>query len=109
MSCLTFEGKITIFKTLAISRIVFLSLISKVPTKIINELKRIQKTFLCPSKPKKKKMKPYALTLSMVVQKTLIYKQQSLHSFWVRRLFDNFFHEWKVIPLKPKNILWIIF
>ena len=55
----TLEGKIIVFKTLAISKIVFLSLISKVPTEIISELERIQKAFL--------KMKPFVLTLSMVV------------------------------------------
>ena len=66
MRRLTLEGKIIAFKTLAISKIVFLSLISKVPTEIISELEILQKTFLWPSKPKIK-MKPYALTLSMVV------------------------------------------
>ena len=49
---LTLECKIIVFKTLAISKIVFISLISKVPTEIISELERIQKTFLWPSKPK---------------------------------------------------------
>ena len=52
MRRLALEGKIIVFKTLAISKIVFLSLISKVPTEIISELERIQKTFLWPSKPK---------------------------------------------------------
>ena len=52
MRRLTLEGKIIVFKTLAISKIVFLSLISKVPTEIISELERIQKNFLWPSKPK---------------------------------------------------------
>ena len=60
MRRLTLEGKIIAFKTLAISKIVFLSLISKVPTEIISELEILQKTFLWPSKPKIK-MKPYAL------------------------------------------------
>ena len=46
MRRLTLEGKIIVFKTLAIPKIVSLSLISKVPTEIINELERIQKT-LC--------------------------------------------------------------
>ena len=46
------EGKIIVFKTLAVSKIAFLSLISKVLTEIISELERIQKTFLRPSKPK---------------------------------------------------------
>ena len=54
MRRLTLEGKIIVFKTLAISKIVFLSLISKVPTEIISELERIQKTFLWSSKPKMK-------------------------------------------------------
>ena len=52
MCRLTLEGKIIVFKTVAISKIVFLSLISKVPTEIISELERIQKTFLWPSKAK---------------------------------------------------------
>ena len=47
----TLEGKIIVFKTLAVSKIVFLSLISKFTTEIISEL-RIQKSFLWPSKPK---------------------------------------------------------
>ena len=46
MRRLTLEGKIIVFKTLAISEIVFLSLISKVPTEIISEPERTQKTFL---------------------------------------------------------------
>ena len=47
-------------------------------------------------------MKPYALTLSMVVWKTLICRKKiiSLQCTWVRRLYDDPFHEWKVIPLK---------
>ena len=54
MCRLTFEGKIIVFKTFAISKIVFLLLISKVLTEIISELERIQKTFLWPSKSKMK-------------------------------------------------------
>ena len=46
MRHLTLEGKIIVFKTLAISKTVFLSLISKVSTEIISELERKQKTFL---------------------------------------------------------------
>ena len=54
MCHLTFEGKIIVFKTVAISKIVVLSLISKVPTEIVSELERIQKTILRPPKPKMK-------------------------------------------------------
>ena len=56
MHRLTLEVKIIDFKTLVISKIVFLSLTSKVPTEIISDLERIQKTFLWSSKPKIKKL-----------------------------------------------------
>ena len=49
---LTLEGKIIVFKTFAVSKMVFLYLVSKDPTEIISELERIQKTFLWSSKPK---------------------------------------------------------
>ena len=43
MRRLTLEDKIIVFKTLAISKIVFPSLISKVRTEIISELKKNKK------------------------------------------------------------------
>ena len=101
MCRLTLEGKIIVFKTLAISKIVFLSLISKVPTEIISELERIQKTFLWPSKPKIKNETlcsdfKHGGLKNVNIQKKIIRLQCS----WVRRLYDDSFHEWKVIPLK---------
>ena len=101
MRRLTLEGKIIVFKTLAISKIVFLSLISKVPTEIISELERIQKTFLWPSKPKIKNETlcsdfKHGGLKNVNIQKKII----SLQCSWVRRLYDDSFHEWKVIPLK---------
>ena len=41
-----FEGKITIFKSLAMSKIVHLVMTTKVPKTVIEELKQIQKNFL---------------------------------------------------------------
>ena len=43
---LTLEGRIMIFKTLAISKIVYLALITNVPKVIVEELQKIQKTIL---------------------------------------------------------------
>ena len=43
---LSLEGKILIFKTLAISKIVYISLITVVPRAIVEELQTIQKQFL---------------------------------------------------------------
>ena len=46
MRNLTLERKITIFKTLAISKIIHFSLVTNFPTKIINELNKIQKELI---------------------------------------------------------------
>ena len=46
MRNLTLEEKIIIFKTIAISKIVFQSVITTVPKHVINELEKIQKAFL---------------------------------------------------------------
>ena len=46
MRNLTMERKITVFKTLAVSKIIHLSLVTNVPTEIINELNKIQKEFI---------------------------------------------------------------
>ena len=46
MRHLSLEGKITIFKSLALSKIVFLALLTIIPKSIIKELNEIQKMFL---------------------------------------------------------------
>ena len=45
MRTLTLEGRIVIFKTIAISKIVFQAFITTVPKHIFNELKKIQNAF----------------------------------------------------------------
>ena len=51
----TVEGKIIVFKTLVISKIIFLSLILKFSTEVISELERIQKSFFVAFQTKNKK------------------------------------------------------
>ena len=46
MTNLTLEGKIIVFKTLALSKIVHLCLISVVPKQIIEEIENIRKNLL---------------------------------------------------------------
>ena len=43
---LTLEGKIVVFRKIALSKIVFQSFITTVPKHIINELEKMQKAFL---------------------------------------------------------------
>ena len=45
MRRLSLEGKIILFKSLAISKIVYLSLLTNVPNNIVEELKKFKKTF----------------------------------------------------------------
>ena len=101
MKSLTLEGKIVIFKTIGISKIVFPSFITTVPKHIINDLEKIQKAFLWKtSTPKIKDETIYndykagGLTNVDIPNKII-----ALQCSWVRRLYNNFFHEWKLNPL----------
>ena len=94
------EGKITIFKTLAISKIIHLSLVTNVPTQIIKELNKIQKEFIWNgSNPKIKhstlcnKYENGGLKNVDILSKVI-----SLQCSWVKRLCDNSSHSWKIIP-----------
>ena len=46
MRNLTLEGGIVVFKILAISKIIFLPLLTKIPYEVVKELEKIQKSFL---------------------------------------------------------------
>ena len=88
---LNLEGKITVFKCLALSKIIHLALVKPI---------KIQKNFIWSnSKPKIKN-----LTLSSSYQdgglKSVNIKAKiiSLQCSWIKRLFDNNTHNWKIIP-----------
>ena len=55
MKDLTIEGKIIIFKSLAISKIVHLALINAVPIFTVEQLNIIKKNFICHEKKTKNK------------------------------------------------------
>ena len=60
MQSLTLEGKIIAFKILAVSKIVYLSMMIKVSTEIIVELEKIQKRFISLAKLKIKNQTIYS-------------------------------------------------
>ena len=107
MRNLTLEGKIVIFKTLAISKIVFQSMITPVPRHIVNELERIQKAFLWKNSSPKIKHETLCNDYKGGGLKNIdiLNKIISLQCSWIRRLYDNSFHEWKLIPLFLKSPL----
>ena len=96
----TLEEKNTIFKTLAISKIIHFSLVTNVPMQIINELNKIQKEFTWNgSNPKIKhstlcnKYENGGLKNVDILSKVI-----SLQCSWIKRLYDNSSHPWKIIP-----------
>ena len=92
MRNLILEEKTVVFKTLAISKIVFQSLITSVPRHIVNELENLQKAFLW--KNSSPEIKHEILCND--------YKDGGLKSLqwsWIRRLYGNSFHEWKLVTL----------
>jgi hypothetical protein len=69
---LTLEGKITIFKTLAISKIVYIAYLSSVPNYVIKELKKFKIIFCGMVKEPKSNMKLCAILMKTAVCKVLI-------------------------------------
>ena len=67
MKQLTIKGTIVIFKTLAISKIVYLALQTNTPNIIIGELEKIQKKFIWNNSTPKLKKKLYVWTIKMEV------------------------------------------
>ena len=95
MRNLTLEGKIAIFKTIAISKVVFQSFIATVPKHIINELEKIQKAFLWKNSTPKIKHETLCNDYkagglkNVDIPNKVIVLQCSL----IRRLYNNYFHE----------------
>ena len=98
---LSLNGKITVFKSLALSRITHLALVKTIPPSIIDQLNNTQKNFSWNQlNPKIKKS-----TINNDYQNgglknvNIAAKISSLESSWIRKLFDENFHDWKIIPL----------
>ena len=98
---LTLAGRIQVFKTICISKILYISYMNQVPPYIIEELKKIQSSFIW--KGKKTKIKHSSLIEDFASggykDIDIDSKIKSLHLMWVKRLCDNNFHPWKIIPL----------
>ena len=98
---LSLKVKIVVVKAIAISKIVFQAFIATVPKHIVNELKKNTRSFFWnTSSPKTKHetlcndYKTGGLNNVDIPSKFI-----ALQCSWIRRLYDNSFHEWKLIPL----------
>ena len=97
---LTVQGKITIFKTLAISKVIHLALVTNIPQVIIDQLNKIQKYFIWYRKHLKIRHSTLCNThengglKSVYIPNKLI----TLQCSWIKRLYDTTTHCWKIIP-----------
>ena len=101
MRNLTSKGRIVVFKTLAILNIFFLALLTKIPDQVVKELETMQKSFLWKdSTPKIRNETTCKYYKDGGLKNVDIsYKIVSLQCSWIRKLYDNNFHECKLIPL----------
>ena len=98
---LTLEGRILVFKTLAFSKIVYISYLTDLPPGIIDQLHSIQSKFVWQGKKSKIKHVTLIGDYSEGGLKNIDIqaKMSSLRLAWIRRIFNNSFHPYKVIPL----------
>ena len=98
---LTLEGRIVVFKSLAISKIVFQALIAPVPTHVIKALETIQTSFLWNNSNPKIRDRTVCKRYKNggLINVDIRNKVNSIQSSWVKRLYHDCFHEWKIIPL----------
>ena len=107
MRNLPLEGKKIVFKTLAFSKIVHLYFTSVVPKQIIGEIENIQKNFLWDqSFPKIKHSTlcdSFATGFLRIIDINM--KIASLECSLIKQLYDENFHEGKLIPLHLINTI----
>ena len=97
---LTLAGKIMVFKSLAISKIIHLALVVNIPKNTINHLNNILKNFLWGSKTPKIKNSTLISDYQTGGLKNIdiATKISSLQCSWIKRLYDDTNHCWKIIP-----------
>ena len=98
---LSLQGKIIVFKSLALSKITHLGFVKTIPPFITNQLNKTQKNFTWNGlNPKIKNS-----TINNNYENgelrnvNIAAKISSLQNSWIKRLFDENFHDWKILPL----------
>ena len=103
MRNLSLVGKITVSKSLAFSKIVYLTFLTLLPYNIMEELKHIKHYGLT----KKVKIKHDTLCNDYkdggLKSVDIVHKINVLKCSWIQKLYNDSFHEWKIIPLRYIN------
>ena len=101
MRQLTLEGRITVFKSLAISKVVHVLLITKLHHNNFDLMYKIQRNFIWQGKKAKIKHSTLCNRYENGGLKNfdLRNKITSIQCSRAKKLFEDDFHDWKVIPL----------
>ena len=99
---LTLAGRIRIFKSLAISKAVYISTMKNTPSKFISILNEIQQKFIWNKKRPKLKHSIIIGSYEEGGYKDVDIATQfsALKMIWIWRSLDNNYHPWKLIPTK---------
>ena len=85
--------QIVLFKTLAISKIVFLALLTKIPYQVVKQLEKIQKSWKDPTPKIRHETTCKDCKDGGLKNVDISCKIVSLQCSSIRRLYDNYFHE----------------
>ena len=95
MRNITLEGKIIIFKKLALSKIAYLTLITSFSEQLIEEIQGIQEAFIWNNLTPKIKHETLCNSFDKVglINVDINSRIASLQYSWVKQLFDDKFHK----------------
>ena len=98
---LSLEGKITVFKSLALTKITHLALVKTILPSMIDQLNKTQENFIWNGLNPKIKTSTFNNNYEndRLKNVNIAAKISSLQSSWIKRLFDENFHDWKILPL----------
>ena len=104
MQNLSIVGKITLFKTLAISKKIHLALVKGIPNSVILELDKIKKHFIWKNGNPKIRQDTLCKDYENGGLKNVdvMFKIISLQCSWVKQLHDSCIHDWKLTYDNPK-------
>ena len=74
---------------MTLSKIIFQAFVAPIPIYVVTELEKAQKSFLLENSTSKIKLDTLCGLKNV----------KSLQCSWIKRLYDDSFHEWKIIPL----------
>ena len=94
-----------VFKTLPISKFVYLALLTVILDHITDKVTKIQKEFIWHDSSPKIKHETLRMEFKAGGLKNvdIRFKFVSLQCSWYKKLYDDCFHEWKIIPLHLLN------